>query len=64
MAKKAKKTIKKKVEKNQDVSGQVFIGFIILGLAGGLITGSIWIGLLLGLGLGFITKGFLDSKRK
>lgn len=55
---------KKRVEKKKDIAGHFFVGSIFLGLAVGALAGSLWIGGLFGLGVGFISKGIIDSLSK
>ncbi|MDA3836472.1 MAG: hypothetical protein PF542_02515 [Nanoarchaeota archaeon] len=57
--------VKKKVtKKRDDIPGQIFVGCLFLGLAIGTLAGSIWIGALFGLGVGFISKGIFESIKK
>jgi hypothetical protein len=56
---------KKKTKKqNKDISGQFFVGAILIGIGIGALAGNIWVGAVLGVGVGFILKGLIDHKMK
>ena len=50
--------------KNQGTSGLVFVGCLMLGLAAGFLTGYWVVGVLGGLGIGFITMGLAMANEK
>jgi len=52
------------MKKKNDVPGTAFVGFILLGLAFGLYFGRPDVGILGGVGLGFIAMAILMTKYK
>lgn len=51
-------------DKKRDLSGQIFIGCLFIGLGLGVLYQNLAVGTLLGIGSGFILKGIIESKRK
>ncbi len=47
----------KQEPKRKGISGVVFVGFLLIGLAVGLLTGSVAASLIGGLGVGFVAMG-------
>ena len=50
----------KQKPKRKEISGLVFVGCLMLGLAIGLLTGNVAVGLIGGLGVGFIAMAIMS----
>jgi predicted MFS family arabinose efflux permease len=51
---------KKNSKKEKDIAGQIFVGFLFVGIGFGALFGNIFVGSLFGLGAGFIAKGIFE----
>jgi hypothetical protein len=56
-----KESIMKKKD-DYDLAGIAFVGFLMLGIAGGLLTGRVDVGVMAGLGLGFLAMVVVKMK--
>jgi hypothetical protein len=54
---------KKAEDKKYESGGMAFVGFIMIGLAAGILTGQTAVGVLAGLGLGFIALAILSHNK-
>ncbi len=52
-----------KGKKGKDFTNMIFDGCMFLGLGVGILLSRAWIGLFIGMGIGFIVKGLLWAKR-
>lgn len=55
---------KQRVYNNQDISGIIFLGCIIVGVAIGTFFGNIWEGAITGFVVGLASKMGLDARRR
>ena len=54
---------KKDDDSKYEPGGMAFVGFILLGVAFGLLTGQVAVGAIAGVGLGFIAMGIISRNR-
>ena len=55
--------VKEEKEDKYESGGMAFVGFLMLGFAGGIYTGQTAVGVLAGLGMGFIAMTILKDKK-
>jgi hypothetical protein len=54
---------KKSKDEKYESGGIAFVGFLMIGIAAGILTGQVAVGVLAGLGLGFVAMAILSHNK-